>query len=175
MIILPIIYYFKKQDMLSQFLFLLFFFIPGFTNHSHGSSFPEDKEIQKYCTNVINLVQERDYLFQKQVLEDLQKDIEKRIIILENRKNEYDLWFKKYESFTASYNKNILDIYKKMDSESAALQLEQLDPDISSHILMRLSPRHSSSIMSKMNPKSATMITNIVANMLKLKKSQRST
>ncbi|WP_333947748.1 MotE family protein [Candidatus Liberibacter brunswickensis] len=154
---------------------LLFFFVHGITQHSYGDSSIVDKDIRQYCTNIIDLIRERDYLFKKKVLEDLKKDIEKNIVLLENRKNEYDMWFKKYESFISSYNKNILDIYKKMDSESAALQLEQIDPDISSHILMRLSPRQSSSIMSKMNAKSATIITNIVANMLKFKKSKRST
>ncbi|ACT56848.1 MotE family protein [Candidatus Liberibacter asiaticus] len=174
MILLPIIYYYKKRDMLSQLLFLLFFFLQGFANQSYGDPTLVDREIQQYCTNVIDSVRERDYLSQKKVLEDLQKDIEQRVILLENHKKEYNLWFQKYDSFIMSYNKNILDIYKKMDSDSAALQLEQIDPDISSHILMRLSPRQSSLIMSKMNPKSATMITNVVANMLKFKKLKRS-
>lgn len=170
MISLLIVYCYKKRNIFSKYLFLLFVFLQGFIHQSRGDSPLVDKEIQKYCTNVTDLVRERDYLLQKKVLEDLQKDIEKRIIVLENYKNEYDLWFKKYEQFISSYNKNILDIYKTMDADSAALQLEKIDSSISSHILMRLSPRQSSLIMSKMNPQSATVITNIVANMFKFKK-----
>ncbi|AHA27644.1 hypothetical protein lam_273 [Candidatus Liberibacter americanus str. Sao Paulo] len=142
----------------------------GFICKIYGSVDLQDKEIQRYCTNISDLVRKRNYLSQKKVLEELKNSIETRVSVLESTKNGYYMWFRKYDDFISSYNKNILDIYKKMDPDSAAIQLEKIDPEISSHILMRLSTRQSSSIMSKMDPKSAAIITSIVANMLKFKK-----
>ncbi|WP_259345070.1 MotE family protein [Candidatus Liberibacter sp.] len=153
---------------------LIIFFLSGFVFQSHGEVFlPPDKEIQKYCTGAIDLVREQHYFFQKKALDDLQKDIEERIAILEKRKNEYSSWFEKYENFITSYGKNIINSYKTMPSDSAAGQLAKLSPEISAHILMQL-PDQASSIMSEMDPESAALITNIVASFLKFQQSKRS-
>ncbi|MBY7649197.1 MAG: hypothetical protein C4617_01570 [Candidatus Liberibacter europaeus] len=174
MIPLSIICFYKGKEITSVYCCLLFFFLQGLICQSYGDLLINpDQEMQKYCTNIADLVRERNYLSNKKALEDLQKKVEDLLVLLENRKNEYDTWFKKYDNFISSYNKNILDIYKKMDSDSAAIQLEKIDPAISSHILMRLIPRQSSLIMSKMDPRYAAIITDTVANMLKFKKSKR--
>ncbi|MBL0848614.1 MAG: hypothetical protein EU981_00695 [Candidatus Liberibacter ctenarytainae] len=175
MIYLAIIYCYKKRCISARSLFgLFFFFLQGFTGQSYGNSSVLEQEIRQYCTGIADLIREHHYLLHKKVLEDLQREIEQRVKVLENHKNEYVEWFKKYEDFIASYDKNILDIYKKMNSDSAAAQLENINPEISSHILMQLSPRRASSIMSKMNPKSAAMITDIIARILKFQKPKRS-
>ncbi|MBL0370680.1 MotE family protein [Rhizobium sp. KVB221] len=122
------------------------------------------EEIKAFCGNIADSARDQRYLLQKSELEKLQGQVDERIAVLEKRKTEYEEWLKKRNDFLKQAEGGLVDIYKKMKPDAAALQLEQLEPILASAIIMKLPPRQSSLILSEMESKKAAMVAAVMSS-----------
>lgn len=121
------------------------------------------EEIKAFCANIADAARDQRYLLQKEELVKLQGQVDERIAILEKRKVEYEDWLKKRNEFLKKAEAGLTDIYKKMPVDAAADQLELLDPNLASAIIMKLTPRQSSLILSEMEARKAAMVAAIMS------------
>lgn len=121
------------------------------------------EEIKAFCANIADSARDQRYLLQKEELVKLQGQVDERIALLEKRKAEYEDWLKKRNDFLKKAEAGLTDIYKKMPVDAAAAQLELLDPNLASAIIMKLTPRQSSLILAEMEAKKAAMVAAIMS------------
>jgi flagellar motility protein MotE (MotC chaperone) len=121
------------------------------------------EEIRAFCANIADAARDQRYALQKTELEKLQTQLDERIAVLEKRKAEYEDWMKKRDAFAKQAEAGLVDIYKKMAPDAAAQQLELIDPNLASAIVMKLSPAKSSLILTEMEAKKAAMVASIIS------------
>ena len=123
-----------------------------------------ETEIRQYCTNIIEPARDQRYLLQKQELEKLQADVDKRIAVLEDRRSEYQDWLKRRNDYMKQAEAGLVDIYKTMKADAAAPQLEEMKAGIAAAIIMKLPARQSGLILSEMDAKKAAMVASIMSS-----------
>jgi flagellar motility protein MotE (MotC chaperone) len=121
------------------------------------------EEIKTFCANIADAARDQRYQLQKEELTKLQTEVNDRIAVLEKRKTEYEDWLTKRNAFLKQAEAGLVDIYKKMKPDAAAAQMDLLDPNLVSAVIMKLKPSQASLILSEMEPKKAAMITAIMA------------
>jgi len=121
------------------------------------------EEIKAFCANIADAARDQRYLLQRQELTKLQAEVNDRIDQLEQRKSEYEGWLKKRNDFLKKAEAGLVDIYKGMKPDAAAGQLNLIDPNLASAIIMKLSPRQSSQILAEMDPEKAAALTEIIS------------
>ena len=121
------------------------------------------EEIKAFCANIADAARDQRYLLQREELTKLQAEVNDRIEQLQQRKSEYEGWLKKRNDFLQKAEAGLVDIYKGMKPDAAAGQLNLIDPNLASAIIMKLSPRQSSLILSEMEPKKAAALTEIIS------------
>jgi flagellar motility protein MotE (MotC chaperone) len=121
------------------------------------------EEIKTFCGSIADAARDQRYALQKVELSKLQTQVNERIAVLEQRKGDYEIWLAKRNDFLAKAEAGLVDIYKKMKPDSAAAQMNLLDPNLVSAIIMKLKPSQASLILSEMEPKKAAMITAIMS------------
>ena len=114
-------------------------------------------EVKQFCTNIADPARDQRYLLQKQELEKLRADID-------SRKAEYQDWLKRRDDFLKQAEAGLTDIYKKMKPDAAALQLQDVRPELAAAVIMRLGPRQSSQILNEMDSTKAAKIAGIIAS-----------
>jgi flagellar motility protein MotE (MotC chaperone) len=112
-----------------------------------------------YCANVANLATDMRHALQMKTLEDLQKQIDEKIIVLEKKRVENQALVEKRENAVKTTEKGVVDIFAKMKPDVAAAQFEILDVDTSASILKQLNARTASTILNEMKPPIAAAIT----------------
>jgi flagellar motility protein MotE (MotC chaperone) len=121
------------------------------------------EEIKAFCANIADAARDQRYQLQKEELTKLQAEVNDRIAVLEKRKNEYQDWLNKRNAFLRQAEAGLVDIYKKMKPDAAAEQMNLLDPNLVSAVIMKLKPAQASLILAEMEPKKAAMITAIMS------------
>jgi len=121
-------------------------------------------EIRAFCSNIADAARDQRYLLQKQELDGLQTDIEKRIVELETRRVEYERWLKLRNDFLDKAEDGLVEIYKNMRADSAAEKLELVNINVAAAIVMKLKPRLASQILNEMDAKTAAHLTGIIAS-----------
>ncbi|MBB3656248.1 flagellar motility protein MotE (MotC chaperone) [Rhizobium sp. BK650] len=121
-------------------------------------------EVKQFCTNIADPARDQRYLLQKQELEKLRADIDSRIAEMDRRKAEYQDWLKRRDDFLKQAEAGLTDIYKKMKPDAAALQLQDVRPELAAAVIMRLGPRQSSQILNEMDSTKAAKIAGIIAS-----------
>jgi flagellar motility protein MotE (MotC chaperone) len=121
-------------------------------------------EVKQFCTNIADPARDQRYLLQKQELEKLRADIDGRIAEMDKRKAEYQDWLKRRDDFLKQAEAGLTDIYKKMKPDAAALQLQDVRPELAAAVIMRLGPRQSSLILNEMDSTKAASIAGIIAS-----------
>ncbi|WP_137156697.1 MotE family protein [Rhizobium sp. FKL33] len=121
------------------------------------------EEIRAFCANIADAARDQRYALQRTELEKLQTQVDERIAVLEKRKAEYEDWMKKRDAFSKQAEAGLVDIYKKMAPDAAAQQLELIDPNLASAIVMKLSPAKSSLILTEMEAKKAALVASIIS------------
>lgn len=123
-----------------------------------------EDEIRAFCGNIADAARDQRYLMQKRELEALQAGVDERIKQLDERSVQYRDWLKKREEFMRVAESQLVDIYKNMNADAAAQQLEIVRPEIAAAIIMKLSPRMASAILNEMDSKKAAGLTGIIAS-----------
>lgn len=121
------------------------------------------EEIKTFCANIADAARDQRYQLQKEELTKLQAEVDGRIAVLEKRKTEYEDWLNKRNAFLKQAEAGLVDIYRKMKPDAAAAQMDLLDPNLVSAVIMKLKPSQASLILSEMEPKKAAMITAIMS------------
>ncbi|MGI9357659.1 MAG: MotE family protein [Rhizobiaceae bacterium] len=106
---------------------------------------------------------ERRYALKAKELNALRKRIEKRIVLLEEKKQQFKSWAKKREEFISKADVALVSIYSKMRPDAAATRLEVVGEGLAASIIMKLSSRQAGVILNEMKPKRAAAITKIIA------------
>lgn len=122
-----------------------------------------EDEIRAFCGNIADAARDQRYLLQKKELEELQSSVDERIRQLEERTVNYRDWLKKREDFMQVADTQLVEIFKNMAADSAAKQLEIVNPGVAAAIVMKLSPRLASQILNEMDTKKAAALTSIIA------------
>jgi flagellar motility protein MotE (MotC chaperone) len=121
------------------------------------------EEIKAFCASIADAARDQRYQLQKEELAKLQDQVNLRIAVLEQRKADYETWLNQRNAFMKQAEAGLVDIYKKMKPDAAATQMNLLDPNLVSAIIMKLKPSQASLILSEMEPKKAAMITAIMS------------
>ena len=122
-----------------------------------------DSEIQRFCSSIADAARDRRYALQQMEMETLQKEVDKRIALLEEKRVEYESWMKRRETFLAQAEDNVVKIYSTMKPDAAAERLAQLDAHLAAGILMKLDSRRAGVILNEMESKAAAALTGIMA------------
>lgn len=121
------------------------------------------EEIKAFCANIADSARDQRYLLQKEELVKLQAQVDDRMSQLEKKKSEYENWLKQRNEFLKKAEAGLVDIYKGMKPDAAAGQMNLIDPNLASAIIMKLSPRQSSLILAEMEPEKAAALTEIIS------------
>jgi len=121
-------------------------------------------EVEAYCANIADSARDQRYLIQKKELGDLQLQVNERVKILEQRRDEFQMWLKKRNDFLRVAEGTLIEIYKKMKPDAAATQLALVNPEIAAAVIMNLEARLSSSILNEMEADKAAMLAGIIAD-----------
>jgi len=123
-----------------------------------------DDDIQRFCSNIADAARDRRYALQKMELETLQKDINDRIALLEERRVEYEEWLARRNDFLDKAENNLVDIYSRMRPDAAAERLAEVNVELAAGILMKLQARQAGIILNEMDSKAAATLTGIMAS-----------
>lgn len=121
------------------------------------------EEIKAFCANIADSARDQRYLLQKEELVKLQAQVDERMSLLDKKRIEYETWLKQRNEFLQKAESGLVDIYKGMPADAAAGQLNLVNPNLASAIIMRLSPRQSSLILAEMQPEKAAALTEIIS------------
>jgi flagellar motility protein MotE (MotC chaperone) len=121
------------------------------------------EEIKAFCANIADSARDQRYLLQKEELVKLQAQVDDRMTQLDNKRIEYETWLRQRNEFLKKAEAGLVDIYKGMKADAAAGQLDLIDPNLASAIIMKLSPRQSSLILAEMQPEKAAALTEIIS------------
>jgi flagellar motility protein MotE (MotC chaperone) len=124
----------------------------------------EQSETERFCSNIADAARDRRYALQAQELEKLQKDVDKRIKLLEEKRAEYEDWLKRREDFLSKAEDNVVGIYSTMKPDAAAERLAELDAMLAAGILMKLDSRKAGVILNEMERKAAAALTAIMVS-----------
>jgi len=123
-----------------------------------------DDDVRRFCSNIADAARDRRYALQKSELETLQKDIDERIVVLEEKRAEYEDWLKRRNDFLQKAEGNLVDIYSRMRPDAAAERLADVNPELAAGILMKLQARQAGIILNEMDSKVAATLTGIMAS-----------
>jgi flagellar motility protein MotE (MotC chaperone) len=125
---------------------------------------PQQTEIERFCSNITDAARDRRYALQRQELETLQKDIDQRMKLLEEKRAEYEGWLKRRNDFLSKTEDSVVKIYSTMKPDAAAERLAAVDVLVAAGILMKLDARKAGVILNEMNSKAAAALTAIMAS-----------
>lgn len=125
-----------------------------------GSTMPTAPQTssQQYCVNIADQAADARFAWQAKTINELEKEIDKRLAELEAKRAEYQEWAKQREEILAKASDQVVSIYAKMRADAAALQLAVLDDQIASAVLIKLNARTASAILNEMEPGRAAQL-----------------
>ncbi len=112
-----------------------------------------------YCANIADLAADARYMLQMKTLEDLEKKIDQKIVLLEAKRAESEAFLKKRNDAIKETRQDLVDIFSKMKPDVAAAQFEILDVETSASILKELNARVAGTILNEMKAPIAAAIT----------------
>lgn len=126
------------------------------------SSTGEMKPAQQYCINIANAAADARLLWQKQVIAEVEQELDKRIASLEAKTAEYQKWLARRDEYSKKAQEQLVGIFSKMRPDAAAPQLAASDEETAAAVLSKLDTRISSAILSEMEPNQAARLTTIM-------------
>ena len=112
-----------------------------------------------YCANIADLAADARYMLQMKTLEELEKKIDQKIVLLEAKRAESEAFLKKRNDAIKETRQDLVDIFSKMKPDVAAAQFEILDVETSASILKQLNARVAGTILNEMKAPVAAAIT----------------
>lgn len=112
-----------------------------------------------YCANIADLAADARHMLQMKTLEELEKKIDQKIVLLEAKRAESEAFLKKRNDAIKETRQDLVDIFSKMKPDVAAAQFEILDVETAASILKELNARVASTILNEMKVPVAAAIT----------------
>jgi flagellar motility protein MotE (MotC chaperone) len=112
-----------------------------------------------YCANIADLAADARHMLQMKTLEDIEKKIDQKIVLLEAKRAESEAFLNKRNDAIKETRQDLVDIFSKMKPDVAAAQFEILDVETSASILKQLNARVASTILNEMKAPVAAAIT----------------
>lgn len=125
-------------------------------------------EIEKFCGNIDSQAADARFELQSQQLQQLRAQIDERIKVLEEKRQEYETWLNMRNEFLVKAQDSLVNIISKMRPDAAAAQLALVDDFAAAAIILKLTPRVSSSIMNEMPPEKSANLTKVLVSAQKL-------
>ena len=125
-------------------------------------------EIEKFCGNIDSQAADARFELQSQQLQQLRMQIDDRIKVLEEKRQEYENWLNKRNEFLAKAQDSLVNIISKMRPDAAAAQLALVDDFAAAAIMLKLTPRISSAIMNELPPEKSANLTKVLVSAQKL-------
>jgi flagellar motility protein MotE (MotC chaperone) len=120
-------------------------------------------EASRYCVNVAPSVAEARIAWQIRRLSDLDAQVKQRIADLEKAEASARQWVDKREALLSAASDQLTAIYAKMEPESAARQISDMDDRMAAAILGKLKPRVASAILNEMEAERASKLAAMLA------------
>ena len=118
---------------------------------------------QQYCVNIADQAADARFAWQAKTINELEKEIDKRLAELEAKRAEYQEWSNRREEVLARASDHVVAIYAKMRADAAALQIAVLDDELASTVLAKLTASKASAILNEMEPGRAAQLAKAMA------------
>lgn len=123
---------------------------------------------RQYCANIADVAMDARVAWQKKQLSDIEKELEKRIALLEAKTAEYKQWLARRDEFSRKVQDGLVVIYSRMRPEAAAMQLVSMDEETAAAILVKLDARAASAVLNEMAPAQAARLTTTISGAAKV-------
>ena len=120
-------------------------------------------DIERFCTNITDAARERRYALQKAELEALREEIDMKLKILEDKRQELKMWVERREDYSSAASDDLVEVYAKMRPDAAAQRMEKLPGELTASLLSKLSARAAGTILNEMSADRAAMVTVIMS------------
>lgn len=117
-----------------------------------------------YCVNIADKAADARLARQTARLGELEAQVESRIAVLEQRRDEARQWVERQESLLKAAEASLVEIYARMDPEAAAGQLALLDTRLAASVLHQLKAREASAILNVMKTDRAADLVRMLAS-----------
>lgn len=117
----------------------------------------------QYCAAVRDTVAEARFASQAAQLEALARQVDERLMRLDERSAELKSWIEAREAFMSRATTQLVGIYANMRPEAASEQLVRLEPATAASIIAKLEARTASAILNDMPPEKAARLTSLLA------------
>lgn len=134
---------------------------------------PESDLAQRYCANVSDTAADARIAWQQEKLAETEREIAKRIALLEEKTEEFKAWLDRRDEFSRRANETLVQIYARMEPDSAALQFIAMDEETAAAVLTKLNPRNSSAILNEMPAEKAARLTATIAGAARMDTNER--
>lgn len=141
---------------------------PSGSNNGLPSSNASQDEISRFCGNIDSQAADARFELQSQQLQQLRAQIDERIKVLEEKRQDYENWLNKRNEFLAKAQDSLVNIISKMRPDAAAAQLALVDDFAAASIILKLSPRVSSAIMNELPPEKSANLTKVLVSAQKV-------
>lgn len=122
------------------------------------SSVASEHELSNYCYNISDSAVEARSAVLKEQLEIVEMQVDKKLVLLEEKTKALKAWMVKRESFVNKVNNSVVQIFQVMRPDAAASQFTELGPVIAASIISQLPPKSSSAILTEMSPVDAAEV-----------------
>jgi flagellar motility protein MotE (MotC chaperone) len=119
----------------------------------------EARTARDYCKNIADAAADARFAWQKKTLADLEQEVAKRVVLLEERTAEYQRWLARRDEFSKKARDSVVTIYARMRPDAAAAQLVAMDEETAAAVLTKLDPRNASAILNEMDATQAARLT----------------
>jgi flagellar motility protein MotE (MotC chaperone) len=117
---------------------------------------------EQYCQAVLEPAREARYAHQAAELQALGKELDDRLVRIEERIAELKEWVARREDFASRTSDQLVTIYSGMRPEAASEQLTKIDESSAAAILSKLAPRVASQILNDMPSDKAARLAMIL-------------
>jgi len=131
-----------------------------------GTIKPDDTS--RFCKNIDDSAAEAHFELRRRELETLRTQLDERIEILEQKRQEYEVWLKKRDDFLAKTQDSFVEIISKMKPDAASAQLALVDDMTVAGLMLKLKPATASKLMNELPAEKAANITHILSSAQKL-------
>lgn len=116
-----------------------------------------------YCVNIAGAAADARLALQRAKLVEAEREIGKRIAVLEAKAAEYKTWVERRDEFLKRATNSLVKIYTLMEPDAAALQLVAMDEETAAALLVKLEPQNASAILNEMVPEKAARLSATIA------------
>jgi flagellar motility protein MotE (MotC chaperone) len=111
-----------------------------------------------YCVSIAAAAADARTALQMTKLTEMEKQIGRRIALLEAKTAEYKTWMERRDAFLKRATGSLVKIYSQMEPDAASAQLVAMDEETAASLLMKLEPGNASAILNEMAPDKAARL-----------------